>query len=64
LTEKAKIMDNIIRRELHERGHDPDQLIARNVATYEKEEAKIQAQRALYREKIASRANTSQSSAT
>jgi len=49
LTEKAKVMDRIIRRELTERGHDPDELIARNKEVYEREEKRIQEKRESYR---------------
>ncbi len=42
-------MDRIIRRELTERGHDPDELIARNKEVYEREEKRIQEKRESYR---------------
>ena len=48
-------MDEIIRRELTARGHDPEELIARNIEVYEREEARIQEKRAEYRSKMAER---------
>ena len=41
-------MDRIIRRELEARGHDPDELIARNIEVYEREEARINEKRTEY----------------
>ena len=55
LSEKTKIMDTIIRRELINRGHDPDALIARNIEQYNREEARIQAKREEYRQKMKDR---------
>ena len=55
LTEKAAIMDRIIRRSLIERGHDPDQLIEENKRAYTIEQEKIDAKRALYTKKIIER---------
>lgn len=46
LDDKAEIMDRIIRKALESRGHDPDELIARNREVYEQEEALIEAARA------------------
>ena len=46
LDDKAEIMDRIIRRALIERGHDPDELIERNLKVYLEEEERIQAVRA------------------
>ena len=54
LEEKAVIMDRIIRRELIDRGHDPDELIARNKEIFNREEERIQAIRSEYRLKMAS----------
>ena len=48
-------MDEIIRRELTARGHDPEALIARNIEVYEREEKRIQQKRAEYRAKMAER---------
>ena len=53
LSEKAQIMDRIIRRELIARGHDPDELIERNKEVYNREELRIQAKRAEYRKRMA-----------
>lgn len=55
LSEKTKIMDRIIRRELSDRGHDPDELIERNKNQYEREEARIKEKRAEYRKEMAIR---------
>ena len=55
LDDKGKIMDEIIRRELSARGHNPEELIARNIEVYEREEARIQEKRAEYRSKMAER---------
>ena len=52
MTEKAAIMDRIVRRELTARGHDPDELIARNKEVYQREEARIQEKRQEYRDKM------------
>ena len=41
LDDKFPIMERIIRRTLRERGHDPDQLIARNVEAFLEEEQAI-----------------------
>ncbi|MCB9778519.1 MAG: hypothetical protein H6742_08160 [Alphaproteobacteria bacterium] len=46
LDEKFEVMDSIIRRILIERGHDPDELIARNLAKYQREQARLDASRA------------------
>ncbi len=46
LDEKFEIMDRIIRRNLADRGHDPDELIARNLAVFHEEEAEMAAVRA------------------
>ena len=46
LDAKFQIMDRIVRRVLTERGHDPDHLIERNLAKYEKEEKAMAKQRA------------------
>jgi hypothetical protein len=45
LEEKYLIMDRIIRRTLEHRGHDPDELIERNLKIYDVEEARISAMR-------------------
>lgn len=45
LDDKAKVMDRVIREALVARGHDPEELIARNRATYEREERAIRALR-------------------
>jgi hypothetical protein len=45
LEEKGKIMDRIIRRSLEQRGHDPEELIERNLRVYEEEERAILALR-------------------
>ena len=55
LTEKATIMDRIIRRTLIERGHDPDQLIEQNKKAYAIEQEKIDAKRAQYTQSIIER---------
>ena len=55
LTEKATIMDRIIRRTLIERGHDPDQLIEQNKKAYAVEQEKIDAKRAQYTQGIIER---------
>ncbi len=39
LEAKFEIMDKVIRRTLRDRGHDPDYLIERNIATFKEEEA-------------------------
>ncbi|MCB9742117.1 MAG: hypothetical protein H6741_00580 [Alphaproteobacteria bacterium] len=39
LEDKFRIMERVIRETLLQRGHDPDALIARNLAVYEAEEA-------------------------
>ena len=54
LDEKAEIMDRIIRRQLIERGHDPDELIERNLRVYQEEEEAIQAVRAKREAELAS----------
>ena len=54
LEEKYVIMDRIIRRMLQERGHDPDELIERNLAVYEEEERAIAAVRARRQAKLES----------
>ena len=46
LTEKFEIMDRVIRSTLVARGHDPDELIERNLAVYRQEEAELAAVRA------------------
>lgn len=46
LDDKFEIMDRVIRRMLESKGYDADELIARNVAKYQEEEAAIQALRA------------------
>ncbi len=46
LDEKFEIMDRVIRRLLADRGHDPEALIARNLAVFEEEEAEMAAARA------------------
>lgn len=46
LEEKYVVMDRIIRRMLQERGHDPDELIERNLKVYHEEERAIAAVRA------------------
>ena len=45
-------MDRIVRRELTERGHDPDELIARNKEVYQREEQRIQKKRQEYRDQM------------
>lgn len=57
LDDKGKIMDTIIRRELTARGHNPDELIAKNIEVYEREEARIQEKRAEFRQTMADRAS-------
>ena len=47
LDEKAEVSDQLIRALLRARGHDPERLIAANLARYEEEEAEIQRVRAL-----------------
>ena len=46
LDEKFEIQERFIRQALRERGHDPDELIARNKAQYDEEQARIDAVRA------------------
>ena len=46
LEEKYVIMDRVIRQMLKDRGHDPDELIERNLAVYNEEEKAIAAVRA------------------
>ncbi len=46
LDEKFEIQERVIRRALVDRGHDPDELIARNKAQYDDEQARIDAVRA------------------
>jgi len=46
LEDKTIIMDRIIRRELSARGHNPDELIARNKEVYNREEERITTLRA------------------
>lgn len=41
LDEKFDVMDGIIRRILVERGHDPDELIERNLAKYRREQDRL-----------------------
>jgi len=55
LTEKAKIMDTIIRRTLIERGHDPDALIEQNKRIYNMEQDRIDQQRKVYTQRIQDR---------
>ena len=55
LEEKAVIMDRIIRRALTERGFDPDELIARNLAQYNEEEEAILKVRAAREQELADR---------
>jgi len=55
LEEKAVIMDRIIRRALTERGLDPDELIARNLAQYNEEEEAILKVRAAREQELAER---------
>lgn len=45
LEDKFEIMDRVIRRLLEEKGHDPDELIQRNLQKYRAEEAAIAAVR-------------------
>lgn len=45
LEEKFEIQDRIVRRALTDRGFDPDELIARNKAVYDQEQAAIDAVR-------------------
>ena len=58
LEEKAVIMDRIIRRELTSRGHNPDELIEKNLEVYNREEERIQEKRKQYRQEISSRMHT------
>lgn len=46
LEEKFEIQDRIIRRALQNQGHDPDELIERNLAKYNEEQEAIEAVRA------------------
>ena len=55
LDDKARIMDRVIRAALVARGHDPDALIERNRQQHQAEEARIPAQRAARRQRIAQR---------
>jgi hypothetical protein len=48
LEDKMVVMDKIIRRELIERGHDPDELIERNKKVYQREESRIEDKRKEY----------------
>ena len=59
LTDKAEVMDDIIRRELTARGHDADELIAKNIELYNREEQRIQQKREEYRAKMLARSASS-----